>query len=93
MNTYASQAPRLVIGLAAAALTLATIGVAVVAPARMDFRSDQVPVVAVSAQSAQVTRNAVDRNVVYSIDVNAVREARLVTVIEPLRAARDSRRG
>ncbi|MFI4903665.1 MAG: hypothetical protein ACHP91_09625 [Burkholderiales bacterium] len=91
MNSYASQAPRLVIGLAAAALTLATIGVAVVAPAHMNFRSDQVPVLAVSTQPAQVTRDAAGQNLVYSIDVSAVREAHLVTVIEPLRATQ--RRG
>lgn len=93
MKNYASQAPRFAIGLAAVALTLATLGVAIIAPARMDFRSDQVPVVALSAQSAQVTRNAADRNIVKSIDVTAVREARLVTVIEPLRAGHASRRG
>lgn len=93
MNTYRSPAPRLAIGLAAVALSLATIGAAVVAPAHMNFRTSEVPVLAVAGQSVAVTRNARDATLVDSIDVNAVREARLVTVIESQHAGHASRRG
>jgi hypothetical protein len=93
MNPYRSHAPRLAIGLAAVALSLATIGATVIAPARMDFRTSEVPVVAVTGQSVAVTHNARDTTLVDAIDVNAVREARLVTVVESQHPGRESRRG
>jgi hypothetical protein len=92
MNTYRSHAPRFTIGLAAVALSLATIGATVIAPAHMNFRTSEVPVVAVTGQSVAVTHNARDTALVDSIDVNAVREARLVTVIESQHPGHASRR-
>lgn len=93
MKQYRSDAPRLTLGIAAAALSLATIGATVIAPAHMNFRTSEVPVVAVTGQSAAVTHNARDTALVDAIDVNAVREARLVTVIESQRPGHASRRG
>ena len=93
MNAYRPPAPRLALGLAAVALTLATIGAAVIAPARMNFRTSEVPVVAVSGQPAQITHNVLDTTLVDTIDVSAVRDARVVTVIESQHAANASRRG
>jgi hypothetical protein len=93
MNTYRFPAPRFAFGVAAVALSVATIGAAVIAPAQMNFRTSEVPVVALSGQSIAITHNARDTTLVDSIDVNAVREARLVTVVESLHPAHASRRG
>jgi hypothetical protein len=87
MKTYRARTPSFAIGVAAVALSIATIGAAVVAPARMNFRSAEVPVIAVTSAPATL-HDAADARVVDVIDVSAVRESRLVTVVEPLHASR-----
>ena len=94
MNHYQSNAPRFTIAFAAIALTVVTIGAAVIAPARMNFRSHEVPVVALTSEASDVKGpSAGDAARVETIDVTAVREARLVTVVESSRHALASRRG
>jgi hypothetical protein len=90
MNAYRPDSPRLGLGLAAVALTVATIGLSVIAPARMDFRSQQVPVIALSDEPSQVVvETAGGAPVVAAIDVRASRESHLVTVVESQRVQQD----
>jgi len=82
MNTYRPNTPRITLAIAAVALTLATIGVSVIVPARMDFRSRELPVVVLTQQA---TLAASDTALVDSIDVVASREPRLLTVVQSRR--------
>ena len=82
MNTYRPNTPRIALALAAVALTLATIGVSVIAPAGMDFRSRQVPAVVLTQEATLAASNTA---LVDSIDVVASREPRLVTVVQSRR--------
>jgi hypothetical protein len=83
MNAYRPDTPRLALGFAAIALTAVTIGLLALAPARMDFRSQQVPVIALSDASPQaITDTGGADTLIGSIDVRAVRGSRLVTVVE-----------
>ncbi len=81
MHTYRPNTPRATLGLAAVALTVATIGLSVIAPSRMDFRSQQVPAVVLS-QGATVALTETTPPLVDSIDVVAQREQHLVTVVQ-----------
>ncbi|MEO8849014.1 MAG: hypothetical protein ABI440_10375 [Casimicrobiaceae bacterium] len=81
MNTYRPRVPRITLALTAAALTIATLAVSVIAPSRMDFRSQQVETVAIS-QAAAASAADVAPAPVDSIDVVASRDTRLVTVVE-----------
>ncbi len=86
MNDYQSKTPRFVIGMAAIAITAATIGLSVIVPARMDFRSQEVPVLAQAGDTQQaLTQHAGNAPLVESIDVFGVREPKLVTVVESRR--------
>jgi hypothetical protein len=86
MNDYQSKAPRFVIGMAAIAVTAATIGLSVIVPARMDFRSQEVPMLAQADDTPQaMTQGAGNAPLVESIDVYGVREPKLVTVVESRR--------
>ncbi|MEP7061956.1 MAG: hypothetical protein ABI881_06140 [Betaproteobacteria bacterium] len=92
MNAYRPNTPRIALGFAAVALTVATIGLSVIAPARMDFRSHEVPVIALSDESSQAIANTSGpAPVVDTIEVRASRESRFVTVVEA-RRAQDHRR-
>ena len=86
MDDYRSKTPRLVIGMAAIAITAATIGLSVIVPARMDFRSQEVSVLAQADDTPQaLVQGAQDAPLVESIDVYGVREPKLVTVVESRR--------
>ena len=86
MNDYQSKTPRFVIGMAAIAITAATIGLSVIVPARMDFRSQEVSVLAQADDTPQaLTQGAENLPIVESIDVYGVREPKLVTVVESRR--------
>jgi hypothetical protein len=94
MNAYRPHSPRLGLGLAAVALTVATIGLSVIAPARMDFRSQEVPVIALSDESTQAVVDTTGAApIVDTIDVRATRESRLVTVVESRRVQQNRLRG
>ncbi|MEO6928662.1 MAG: hypothetical protein ABI190_05795 [Casimicrobiaceae bacterium] len=84
MNAYRPHVPRVTLALAAAALTIATLAVSVIAPSRMDFRSQQVETVVLS-QAARASTSDAAPAPVDSIDVVASRDARLVTVVESRR--------
>ena len=96
MKTYRPNTPRFALGLAAIASTAATIGLLAIAPADMHFRSHEVPVIAVTnvtpAAPTQVASGSTPP-LVGTIDVQAVRESRLVTVVESNRAYQQRLRG
>jgi hypothetical protein len=93
MHAYRPTTPRLALGFAAVVLTVATIGLSVIAPARMDFRSQEIPVIALSDGTSQaIVDTSGPAPVVDSIDVRASRESHFVTVVEA-RRAQDRRRG
>lgn len=94
MNAYRPKTPRFALGVAAMAVTSATIGLLALAPAQMNFRSQQVPVVALSDTAAQTVADvAPSGNIVESIDVRATRGTHLVTVIESHRMSQNRLRG
>lgn len=97
MKTYRPNTPRFALGLAAIAATAAMIGLFAIAPADMHFRSREVPVIAVTditpPAPAQVASGSANPPLVDTIDVQAVREIRLVTVVESNRAYQQRLRG
>jgi hypothetical protein len=78
MNQYDPGTPRALFGLAAIAMTAATLAVAVIAPAAMDYGTREIGVL---TQANQVTTvSAIDASTA-SIDVVAVRGMRLVPAV------------
>lgn len=76
MKTYQTQSPRFAIGLAAIALTVATLAVSILAPADLPFHSQQVDVVGYTNDAATLPADAT----VTTLNVVAVREQRDVVV-------------
>ena len=73
MNRYQPRTPRLFAGLAAAALTVATLAVTVMAPATLDTRSDDTAVIAAGGEDHAYANAG---PVTTSIDVVAYRGKR-----------------
>ncbi len=82
MKPYQQQSPRLAVALCAGLLSLATLGAIGVGPATMSFRSQEMPVLAVSTDTASPQAVGGVAPLVAVIDVNAVRAQRYVTVVE-----------
>jgi hypothetical protein len=80
MNTYKTGTPRALVGLAAAFMTVATLAVAVLAPAAMDSTSRDVSV-ATTSSASQGAPDAHSGALTTSIDVVALRTTRLVPVV------------
>ena len=78
MQRYQPGTPRALIGVAAVALTVATLAVAVFAPAAMDYGTREIGVLATTTQDAARGNDATTA----SIDVVAVRGVRLVPVAQ-----------
>jgi hypothetical protein len=78
MQRYQPGTPRALLGVAAAALTVATLAVSVLAPAAMDYGTREIGVLATT--SDHVARG--DDATTHSIDVVAVRGVRLVPVAQ-----------
>jgi hypothetical protein len=79
MHRYQPGTPRAIIGVAAVALTVATLAVAVLAPAAMNYGTREIGVLATT--SDHVARSG-DAATTQSIDVVAVRGVRLVPVAQ-----------
>ena len=78
MNQYDPGTPRALIGLAAIAMTAATLAVSVIAPAAMDYGTREIGVL--TQANEMTTVSAIDANTT-SIDVVAVRGMRVVPVV------------
>ena len=79
MHRYQPGTPRALIGVAAVALTAATLAVAVMAPAAMSYGTREIGVLATT--SNDVVRSS-EATTTASIDVVAVRGVRLVPVAQ-----------
>ena len=78
MHRYEPGTPRALIGVAAVALTLATLAVAVLAPAGMDYGTREIGVLATTTDRVAPGGDVTTQ----SIDVVAVRGVRLVPVAQ-----------
>jgi hypothetical protein len=75
MNRYDPRTPRTALAVAAAATTALTLAVAVFAPARMEFRTREVQVLAATGASLPVTTVVAGQAApVASVDLVAARE-------------------
>ena len=80
MNPYQPSTPRVAFGVAAVAMTLITIGLSVIAPARMDFGTQEVRVLAASPARMPATEAVAETTRIERIDVVGVREPKLTVV-------------
>jgi hypothetical protein len=78
MQRYQPGTPRALIGVAAVALTVATLAVSVLAPAAMNYGTREIGVLATTSDHVAGGSDATTR----SIDVVAVRGVRLVPVAQ-----------
>ena len=79
MNRYEPGTPRALFGLAAVALTAATLAIAVIAPAAVDYGTQEIGVL---TRSIDVAPARAGDQATASIEVVAVRGTRIVPVVQ-----------